>query len=334
MTEATPAWRPSAALPVLRQRAAALASVRAFFAVRGLLEIETPLLVRHAVTEPQLANVRCALAIRPGMTFFLHTSPEYHMKRLLAAGAPDIYQVCRAFRDEESGHRHLPEFTLVEWYRRGLDFEAMIGETCELVTEVAQALGRRLGAPLRLSYRDAFAAATGIDPITAAPAALRDRALQLLPERASAGLAASLGERRDGWLDLLMVEVVEPALRGRGLVAIERFPASQSSLARLDPADPRVAERFEVYLDGLELANGYHELADASEQRRRFDGDREERRRLGRTDAEPDEALLAALESGLPDCCGVALGFDRLLMACLGLGDIGAVVSFRVPEDA
>jgi lysyl-tRNA synthetase class 2 len=320
-------------MAVLHQRAAALAAVRVFFAARGVLEVETPLIVRHAVTEPQLANVRCTLALRPGTTFFLHTSPEYHMKRLLAAGAPDIYQVCRAFRDGESGRRHLPEFTLVEWYRRGLTFASMIAETCELVTEVARTLGRRLGPPLRLSYREAFAGATGIDPITASPEALRERALRLLPERAGTGLAASLGERPEGWLDLLMVEVVEPALRDRGLVALERFPASQSSLARLDPADPLVAERFEVYLDGLELANGFHELADAQEQRRRFAHDREERHRLGCADVEPDEALLAALASGLPDCCGVALGFDRLLMACLGIGEVGSVVTFRVPED-
>ena len=325
-------WRPTARLDTLRQRAAALQTVRAFFAARGVLEVETPLLVRHPVSDPQLANLPSALGVRPGQPCFLHTSPEYHMKRLLAAGAPDIYQLGKVFRDGELGPRHRPEFTLVEWYRRGQDLDACITESCELISAVGERLGRAIPAPLRTSYRDLFIRHAGIDPLESGLAGIRARAAALVPGGVPAALAAGLGERRTAWLDLLLVQAVEPALRDQALVVVEQYPAAQAALARLHPADARVAERFEIYLDGVELANGYHELAEAGEQRRRFAADRSERRALGLPDVEPDEWLLAALESGLPDCCGVALGFDRLLMACLGLDDIAAVVAFSAPE--
>ncbi len=326
-------WRPTASLEVLQQRAAALAAVRGFFATRGMLEVETPLLVRYPVSDPQLANVPVRLTVRPDLPVFLHTSPEYHMKRLLAAGAPDIYQLGKVFRDGELGPRHRPEFTLVEWYRHGQDFDTCITETCELIATVGARLGRRLPPPLRTGYRDLFLRHTGLDPLEAQLDALRQRAAALVPGGVSPELAAGLGERRSAWLDLLLVGVIEPALRNAGLVVVGQYPAAQAALARLHPADSRVAERFEIYLDGHELANGYHELADAGEQRRRFAADRDERRALGLPDVEPDAMLLAALESGLPDACGVALGFDRLLMACLGLADIAAVIAFSPPED-
>lgn len=326
-------WRPTASIDTLRLRAAALQAVRDFFAARGVLEVETPLLVRHAVSDPQLANLPSALGVRPGLPYFLHTSPEYHMKRLLAAGAPDIYQLGKVFRDGELGRRHRPEFTLVEWYRHGQGFDACIDETCELIAGVGRQLGRGIPAPQRLSYREVFLEHAGLDPLEASLPEIRHRAQALVPGGVSASLANGLGERRPAWLDLLLVQVVEPALRTEGLVAVEHYPAAQASLARLHPDDPRVAERFEVYLDGMELANGYHELSDAGEQRRRFADDRAERRLLGLPDVEPDELLLAALDAGLPDCCGVALGFDRLLMACLGLADIAAVLAFSAPED-
>ncbi len=332
MMPGAPQWRPGASADVLRQRAAALAAARGFFAGRGIMETETPLIVNQPVSEPQLANVRCTLSVRPGLPCYLHTSPEYHMKRMLAAGAPDIYQICKAFRDGELGPRHLPEFTLIEWYRRGVTFDAIIAETCELVVEIGHCLGRRITPPHRTSYREVFLQTARLDPIAADVGTIRGRAFELLPQRFGADLARALGDRREAWLDLIMVEVVEPALASRGLLVIDRFPAQQSALARLDPRDPAVAERFEVYLDGLELANGFHELADAAEQRRRFESDRARRRQLGLPDAPPDAALLAALEAGLPDCCGVALGFDRLLMACLGVQRISEVVSFQVPE--
>lgn len=334
MSRYAAAWRPTASLETLRRRAVALATVREFFGSRGVLEVETPLLVRHPVSDPQLANLPSALGVRPGLPCYLHTSPEYHMKRLLAAGAPDIYQLGKVFRDGELGARHRPEFTLVEWYRRGQDLDACMAETSDLIATVAARLDRSLPPPRHASYRELFIEHAGFDPLEAGLAEIRTWAAALLPGSLSPGLVASLGERRQAWLDLVLVQVVEPALRSAGLVVVSQYPATQAALARLHPGDPRVAERFEVYLDGLELANGYHELADAGEQRRRFAANRAERRALGLPDTEPDEALLAALEAGLPDCCGVALGFDRLLMACLGLQDIAAVLAFSAPEDA
>ncbi|GMW06728.1 MAG: EF-P lysine aminoacylase EpmA [Gammaproteobacteria bacterium] len=326
-------WQPTAEIHVLRQRAAALAAAREFFATRNVLETETPHLVEHPVSEPQLANVRCSLAVRPARRYYLHTSPEYHMKRLLAAGAPDIYQISKVFRDGEFGPRHLPEFTLVEWYRRNITLDDMIGEACDLVRTIGLRLGRHIGTPNRHDYRELFIRFAGIDPLAADTPAVRDRALQLLPAEDGKDLAHSLQDDRSAWLDLLMVRIIEPALRPSGLTVIERYPAEQAALARRDPRNPALAARFEIYLDGLELANGYHELANAREQRLRFDADRVRRRSLGLPDVEPDMALLAALESGLPNCCGTALGFDRLLMACLGIERISRVVSFTIPSD-
>lgn len=325
-------WRPTASLETLRKRASALRAIRDFFEARGIVEVETPILVPYAVSDPQLANLPSRLAVRKGMPHFLHTSPEYHMKRLLAAGAPDIYQLGKVFRDGELGRLHRPEFTLAEWYRREQSFDDCITETCQLIADVARLLGRRLPPARRTSYRRLFLEYTGIDPLETSLQAIRLRAAELVPGGVSDTLAEGLGEQRSAWLDLLLVQVIEARLKTAGLVVVEQYPAEQAALARLHPNDPRVAERFEVYLDGMELANGYHELCDATEQRQRFAADRASRKALQLPDVLPDEFLLAALESGLPDCCGVALGVDRLLMASLRLDDIADVVAFSAPE--
>ena len=333
MSTPVPRWQPDASWQTLHQRASALAAAREFFAMRGILEVETPLLVRHPVSDPQLANVRCQLDVYPGAPRFLHTSPEYHMKRLLAAGAPDIYQICKVFRDGELGPRHLPEFTLIEWYRHQPGYDAFITECCDFIAAVGTAAGRTPPVPQRRSYGSLFRETAGLDPLTADLAGIRARTRKLLAGTLTDSLARNLGEDRTGWLDLLMVSVVEPALRSQGLVVVDQYPAQQAALARLDAQDPRVAERFEIYLDGIELANGYHELADAAEQRRRFETDRARRREQGLPDTTPDGNLLAALDHGLPDCCGVALGFDRLLMAGQGTANIASVVSFASRQD-
>jgi len=321
-------WRPTADSARLHARATALAAAREFLSSHRYLEIETPTLVSTPVSDPQLANLSCQVATTRPVSCFLHTSPEYHMKRLLAAGAPDIFQLCKVYRDGESGLRHLPEFTLVEWYRHGNDYDRFISEATDFVAAVAASLGVTTPAAVHLGYRDVFDEFAGCDPLEDSVEQIGSAARRLLGERLAPGLAAQLGEERDAWLDLMMIEVIEPGLAGRGLVILDRFPASQAALARLDPADPRVSRRFEIYLHGIELANGYHELASASEQRRRFEADNVARARLGRSPVPLDEELLAALEAGLPECCGVALGFDRLLMACLGERNIRRVVSF------
>lgn len=319
-------WQPSARLDTLLQRARLLGAARDFFRQRGLLEVETPALVAHAVSDPHLDNIPVQLA--DGRRLWLHTSPEYHMKRLLAAGAPDIWQLGKVFRDGEAGRRHEPEFTLVEWYRHDCTLRALAAESCELIAALATVAGRSLAAPVYLGYRELFLAALGIDPLAADAQMLRDCARRLPGTSLAPELEQGLGDDIDAWLDLLMSHAISTHLATTDIAVVSGYPASQAALARIDPADGRIAERFEVFCGGLEVANGYRELCDAGEQSRRFGKDRAARARLGRPDVVPDPALLAALDAGLPDCAGVALGFDRLLMFLLGLPDIRAAISF------
>ncbi len=310
-----PDWRPCAGPEQLRARAAALARVRAFFAARAVTEVETPLLLNAPVSDVHLHSLAVELA--PGRRLFLQTSPEYAMKRLLAAGSGDIYQVCRVVRGGESGPLHNPEFTLIEWYRLGYGVARMMEEVESLAREV---LGDALpGAAQRLSYRAAFEAQLGLDPFAASDAALAAAAAVLDPP---AGLT------RDECLELLMGARVGPQLGRERLTFIYGYPASQAALARLDPAAPDTAARFELYGAGIELANGFHELGDAREQRARFEADNAERRRRGLPVHPLDERLLAALEAGLPECAGVAVGFDRLLMLASGARHIEQVLAF------
>ncbi|MBM4220960.1 MAG: EF-P lysine aminoacylase GenX [Gammaproteobacteria bacterium] len=319
-------WQPSASLDALVQRARLLGATRDFFGQRGLLEVETPALVAHAVSDPHLDNIPVQLA--DGRRLWLHTSPEYHMKRLLAAGAPDIWQLGKVFRDGEAGRRHEPEFTLIEWYRHDFTLRSLAAESCELIAVLASVAGRSLAVPVYLGYRELFLAALDIDPLTADAQLLRNCARRVLGSRMGPELEDGLGEDIGAWLDLLMSHAVDRHLAGTDIAVISGYPAGQAALARIDPADDRIAERFEVFCGGLEVANGYRELCAAGEQSRRFGSDRAARERLGRPDVVPDAALLAALEAGLPDCAGVALGFDRLLMFLLGLPHIRSAISF------
>ncbi|MEO8445365.1 MAG: EF-P lysine aminoacylase EpmA [Gammaproteobacteria bacterium] len=328
-------WGPSASLATLCQRAELLAATRGFFTLRGLLEVETPALVSHAVTDPHLQNIAAQLADHQQL--FLHTSPEFHMKRLLAAGAPDIWQLGKVFRDGEAGRHHEPEFTLLEWYRHGFSLQALAAETCDLLGTLA-AVAVRAGAvptigaspPVYWTYTALFRETLGLDPLTANAGALRDCARAALGSRLGAELEASLGDDLALWLDLLMSHAISARLADTGIAVVSGYPAAQAALARLDPADPRVAERFEVFCHGLEVANGYRELTDADEQRRRFARDRQLRARYGRPDVLPDEQLLAAMEHGLPECAGVAVGFDRVVMSLLGLGSLQEAISFPI----
>jgi lysyl-tRNA synthetase class 2 len=315
-------WRPTARLATLRLRASLLARVRAFFAARGVLEVETPVVAHATVTDVHLASLETRLAGQAA-AFYLQTSPEYAMKRLLAAGSGDVYQVCKVFRDGEAGRRHNPEFTMVEWYRVGFDDAALMDEVAALLHDL---LGERLRrAPERVTYRDAIARAVGVDPYTAAVPELLAAARERLGE-----VPAELAEDRDACLDLMMGAVVGPTLGHDGVTFVHDYPVTQAALARLRPGDPPVAARFEAYVGGLELCNGFHELADAAEQRRRFDADRTARHARGLACPPADERLLAALAHGLPDCAGVALGFDRVAMLAAGTSDIRDVLAFPI----
>jgi len=316
-------WRPGAALSVLRQRARLLEKTRRFFAERGVLEVETPLLSAAGVTDLHIHSFRTRYrgpGAPHGRELWLQTSPEYAMKRLLAAGAGPIYQVARAFRDGESGPVHNPEFTLLEWYRPGYDHHALMDEVDLLLAEL-------LGTPpaQRLSYAAAFTRHLGVDPHRATP----DELVSAARERGLDGVGLAPDDR-DGWLALLLTHAVEPRLDTGRPTFLYDFPASQAALARIRPGDPPLAERFEVYAGGLELANGYHELRDAREQRARFERDLELRRERGLPEPPLDERLLAALEAGLPDCAGVALGFDRLLLIAAGHVGLDEVLAFSL----
>lgn len=319
-----PLWQPSAPLENLRRRAAMLAAVRRFFAEREVLEVETPVLIGASAADPNLDSFSLPYT-GPGAPasgrLWLQTSPEFAMKRLLAAGSGCIYQICRAFRVDERGRRHNPEFTMIEWYRLGFDHHRLMEEVTALVRLV---LGPR---PVEvLSYRKAFRRFADIDPFTCSVPELKACAtahqipLPDLPE-----------SDRDGWLDLLFSEVVSPHLGQAKFSYICDFPASQAALARLRPEeDIQVAERFELFIDGLEIANGYHELTDPKEQRQRFEQERAHRLATGQPESSVDERLLAALAAGLPECAGVALGFDRLVMLAVGAERIDEVMAFPV----
>jgi lysyl-tRNA synthetase class 2 len=298
-----------------------LAEIRSFFAERGVMEVETPALSGATVSDLHLHSFSCRYrgpGADDGRTLYLQTSPEFHMKRLLAAGSGAVYQIARAFRDGEAGSRHNPEFTLLEWYRPGWDHHRLMDEVAELLTA---ALG--LGVGERLSYREAFERHAGLDPLTAVDSELAARVREL-------GVDDIVGLSRDDVLNLLLSRLVEPEL-GRGAPTfLFDFPASQAALARIRPGDPPLAERFELFVEGLEVANGFHELTDPAEQRCRFDADLAERARRGLPAVPIDERLLAALEAGLPDCAGVALGVDRLVMLAAGTDRIESVIAFPV----
>ena len=313
-------WRPSAARAHLETRAALLAQARGFFAARGVLEVDTPLVVNAPVSDVHIHSAAVQLERGAPPRHYLHTSPEYAMKRLLAAGSGDIYQICHVVRGFERGRLHNPEFTLIEWYRVGFSLGQLMDEVEALVRTLLgpAAAGRRSE---RLSYRDACRRELGLDPLSATLAELQQAAAPL-------GYTAPAQATRDEWLELLVGARVGPRLGHGALTFVHAYPASQAALARLDPHDPRTAQRFELYCDGVELANGFHELTAAAEQRARFEADNVERRRRGLPEGPLDERLLAALAAGLPDCAGVALGFDRTLMLAAGAARIEEVLAF------
>jgi lysyl-tRNA synthetase class 2 len=311
-------WPPRASLEALRLRARLLALIRAFFAERDVLEVETPAVAACGASDVHIASL--STSCRAGPRLYLQTSPEFAMKRLLAAGSGPIYQVCRAFRDGESGRLHNTEFTLLEWYRPDLNHHALMDELGALVNQV---LGSTAPAR-RLTYRDAFGEHGGIDPFQAST-----RELLTAAERCGLNLPAQASPDRDVLLDFLFSHTVQPRF-GDGHVYVYDYPASQAALARVRASQPPVAERFELFLNSIEIANGYHELADAAEQRQRFAADGRARNRLGLEQMPVDERLLAALDHGLPDCAGVAVGLDRLFMIAAGESSIDAVMAFPV----
>ncbi len=317
-------WRPTATHAALARRAEMLQRTRAFFKERNVLEVETPILSRAAVSDPQIESLATQVTGLPGLKF-LCPSPEYAMKRLLAAGSGDIYQICKVFRDAERGRWHNPEFTMIEWYRLGVDDAALMDEV-ETLVRALLAPTRSLGPAERLSYTAALQRHAGVDAFSSSDHELQQAALRH-------GIVCDAILERDAKLDLLMGLIVGPRLGREVPSFICDYPASQAALARLKPpasGAAAVAARFELYLDGVELANGFHELADPAEQRARFTHDLAVRGVRGQLQRPLDENFLAALEAGMPDCAGVALGFDRLVAIALGAERLAQAMAFTI----
>jgi len=310
-------WRPAASMAVLRRRAQAAAAMREYFAETGALEVHTPLLMPSGSTDPALNNfVAGPDEGAQGPSGYLQSSPEFAMKRLLAAGSGDIYQLGPAFRAEESGRHHLAEFTLLEWYRVGRDHHALMDDVEQLVTTVLPELRFT-----RARYADLFARGYGVDVHTTGT-----------PELAEIAHAANVhvggATERAVLLDALFADLFLRTAPAREALFVYDFPTEQSAYARIQPGPPRVASRFELIIGGIEIANGYHELIDAKEQAERMASENRRRAAAGQAPVPSDPDLLDALAAGLPDCAGVALGFDRLLMLMTDAPSIAAVSAF------
>ncbi|CNI03285.1 lysyl-tRNA synthetase [Yersinia aldovae] len=319
----TASWQPSAPIANLLKRAAIMAEIRRFFADRGVLEVETPTMSQATVTDVHLVPFETRFVgpgAADGLTLYMMTSPEYHMKRLLAAGSGSIYQLGRSFRNEEAGRHHNPEFTMLEWYRPHYDMYRLMNEVDDLLQQILDC-----NSAETLSYQQAFLRHLDIDPLSADKAQLREAAAKL-----DLSNIADTEEDRDTLLQLLFTVGVEPNIGREKPAFVYHFPASQASLAEISTEDHRVAERFEVYFKGIELANGFHELTDADEQMKRFEQDNRIRAKRGLPQNPIDTNLIAALKQGLPDCSGVALGIDRLVMLALGAESLSDVIAFPV----
>ncbi len=307
-------WKPSASIELLQRRAQLIAQIRQFFTQRSYLEVETPMMAHFGATDVYLSNIKATFR---GESYCLQTSPEYHMKRLLAAGSGPIFQLARVFRDDELGRWHNPEFTLLEWYQLGIDHHALMNEMDLFLQRILNSKPM-----LRKTYQDAFRDTCDIDPFSVTIEELR----QVLTRYELGNVLSSDEQDKDQYLFLLMSHVVEPALGKESVpVAVYNFPPSQAALAKIQD---NVAERFEVYFKGVELANGFHELTDREAQAKRFAEDQSIREQKGLVHAAADTFLLDALEHGLPSCSGVALGVDRLLALALEQENISSIWSF------
>ena len=321
-------WRPSASLKILQQRAQILERIRKYFASHGVLEVETPLLASATIPDPNipsftLDNADADSPSRKGQ-LYLNTSPEFSMKRLLAAGSGPIFQVCKAFRQGEQGSLHNPEFTLLEWYRPGYDHQRLMNEVADLVNTLATGY-RQFKGEERMTYGQCFQQYLGVDPFVADISQLQE----LARDEGIGDIPGLTDSDRDGWLDLLMGHCIQPQLGKDCLTFVYDYPASQAALARLKTGStPVVAERFELFVDGVELANGFHELQDMEEQKSRFENNLEQRKTLGLKPVAIDHYLLDALASGIPDCAGVALGLDRLQLVLVGASRLDEVMAF------
>ncbi|WP_281647688.1 EF-P lysine aminoacylase EpmA [Parendozoicomonas sp. Alg238-R29] len=319
-------WQPTASHENILQRGEILRDIREYFYQQHVMEVETPMLSRHATVDPHIDSFQatfCPLGTDTRETLFLHTSPEFPMKRLLAAGSGDIYFMGRVFRNGEAGGRHNPEFTMLEWYRLGIDHHQLMDDVTRVISAVTSF--NEIG---RFTYKELLEKALGIDPHTAT----NEELMALTQKHVDKGLS---GLSRNDYLDLLFSTCIEPELgslseEGMAGVYVYDYPASMSALSRIrtNEQNQKVAARFELFVNGVELANGYHELADGQEQQERFENDHREREQLGKPVYPYDQNLVDALNHGFPDCAGVAMGIDRLHMLIARTKSIKDVIPF------
>lgn len=320
-------WQPSMSWQHAKQRAKVLSDIRSFFAVRNVVEVDTPILAHATVTDVHLdafntqynysADSHCDESIN----LYAQTSPEFAMKRLLASGYGCCYQICKAFRHEQQGRYHNPEFTMLEWYRVGFDHFQLMDEVAELLSSV-------LGCQQveRISYQELFIREVAIDPLMTN----RDELIRIISAHDKLSDWLEQEDCLDTLLQFIMAELIEPNIGDNKPCFVYNFPASQASLAKISLKDPRVAERFECYFKGIELANGFHELTDVAQQKLRFEQDNQTRTTLGKIEQDIDQHFISALEHGLPACAGVALGIDRLVMLALTVNKIDQVITFPI----
>lgn len=322
MTQAELHYQPTCDFTAMRARATMYAQLRQFFAERDVLEVETPILSQAGVTDVYLVSVQAQRHLQGQLhTHYLQTSPEFAMKRLLASGSGPIYQICKVFRDDEHGRKHNSEFTMLEWYRPGMSLKALMLEVTDLLNVVLKQRFEEV-RPTVLSYKHAFMDRLGLNPLQASLKELKDCCHRV-------GISLDLGDDRLGYIDLLFSHMVEPSLGFDTPVFLTDFPPELASLAktRIDEEGELVAARFELYIEGLELANAYDELIDTSVLRSRFEADNVERAKLGLYVMPLDEYLLAALPH-MPECSGIALGIDRLLMIATEKMRLQQIISF------
>jgi len=322
-------WQPSAEIDTLKKRSHLLQKVRAFFLARGVTEVDVPVLMRHSVTDVHLDSVAAQVNL-PGRseteTYYLQTSPEFAMKRLLCAGSGDIFYLGKAFRDGDLSSRHQVEFTMLEWYRVGFSLADLIDEVVSLIQSVLSTALEPLEVE-KMSYQAAFSKYAGIDDVFSADTA---RFRTVLEKRGVPKVIGLTEQETSLWEQLVLTEVIEPQLGQDKISCLSHFPASQAALSKVNPQSPQVCERFEVYVDGLELANGYDELQDRAAHVARFRENQRQRKQMHKSEMSMDESLLTALDFGLPQTSGVALGFDRLAMLALRKQRIDQVIPFAL----
>lgn len=320
-------WQPTLTWQNAQKRAQILQQIRQFFSERNVIEVETPALSQGTVTDVHLDALSCRYdflsdsAAGQSTELYLQTSPEFHMKRLLASGYGCIYQIAKAFRHEEAGRFHNPEFTMLEWYRVGFDHFDLMNEVAELLTAVLEC-----GQPHQITYQNLFVTQLGLDPLTAD----REQLLTIIRQANKLSDWLITEQDNDILLQFIFSEIIEANIGIEVPYFVYNFPKSQASLAKICPNDERVAQRFECYYQGVELVNGFNELTDAKNQLERFQDDNNKRTGLGLPKKPIEKQFMSALDEGLPQCAGVALGVDRLIMLALKAKHINEVISFSV----